>query len=365
MELNVNFALNNLSFGDCSYNILLELYKRGIYVNLFPIGNNFDISCFDKTPEDFKSYLQLCLSKAYKKYKREYPCLKLWHIQNSEQSISNDTYLFTFRELDQISELEVNILNNQKKIFVCCEETKDIFENHGVIKSITYIPLGFDSLHFKKNDKKYFDDGRITFFLGGKAEVRKAHERIIKLWIKKFGGNKKYFLELAITNPFFNPEQMNQFYARCFDNQKPPFNINIHGYLPTRSHLNDMYNAIDIVIDGSYYETWSLPSFTCVALGKHAVVHYVGGVKGWANEQNSCLFYPNQKEIAMDGFFFQNRGDFSFGNWYKWEDDEFIRAMENTVKRYEDNPININGLELQKQFTWEKSIDLILQNIEK
>ncbi len=363
MNLNVSVPINSVSFGDCGYNILYELFKRDIHPNLFPISA--DLGVFDKTPQDFTNYLQLCTSKAVKRYKREYPCFRLWHIPQSEASVSNDTYLFTFRELDQISEIEANILNNQKKIFVSCAETKQVFEEHGVTAPVVYCPLGFDSLHFKKIDKKYFDDNRICFLIHGKFEGRKFTEKAIRLWCKKYGNDHKYYLNLAITNPHIKPEDMQKVYAQIFEGQRPPFNVNILNYTANRSLLNDLYNQTHIIIDASGYETWSLPSFTCAALGKHAVVHNVGGVKGWANKDNSILFETSGKEIAHDGLFFhKDKKDFGFGNWYKWEDDAYLAAIEESIKRYQANPINVKGLELQTTHAWSKSVDIILKEIQ-
>ena len=363
MNLNVIGPINSVSFGDCFYNIMLEFFRRDIHPNFFPI--NLDLTSFDKTPQDFANYLALCANKAIKRYKRELPCFRLWHVQGSESSVSNDNYLFTFRELDQISDIEANILNNQKVIFVSCEETKKVFEEAGVTSKIVFCPLGFDNLHFKKLDKKYFTDGRISFLLHGKFEGRKFSEKVIRLWIKKYGNNAKYALNLAITNPHIKPEDMNRIYGQIFDGQRPPFNVNVINYLKTRSEINDLYNMCDIIIDASGFETWSLPSFTCVGLGKNAVIHNVGGVKGWATQENSVLFEPSGKEIAHDGIHFdRNRKDFGFGNWYKWEDESFVNAMELAVKRYESNPINEKGLEIQNKFTWKNTVDIILNNIQ-
>lgn len=364
MNINTILPINSVSFGDCGWNIMYEFFKRDIHPNFFPI--NLDLSSFDKTSQDFINYLQLCSNKSSLRFKRSNPCFRLWHIQGSETSVSNDNYLFTFRELDQLSEIETNILNNQKCIFVSCEETKQIMLDHGVTSNIVYCPLGFDNIHFKKTDKKYFNDDRIVFTINGKWELRKQTDRIIKLWINKYGNNHKYYLNIAVTNPHLKPEDMQRVFSQIFENQKPPFNVNLLPYLRTRSELNDLYNCTNIVLDASLYETWSLPSFSMVALGKHAVIHNVGGVKGWANAENSVLFEPSGKEIAHDSLFFhKDKKDFGFGNWYKWEDDSFVNAMELAVKRHESNPVNEAGLLLQKKFTWKNSVDIILDEIKK
>lgn len=364
MNLNTILPINSVSFGDCGWNIMYEMFKRDIHPNFFPI--NLDLTSFDKTPQDFVNYLQLCANKSIKRWKREFPCFRLWHIQGSESSVSNDNYLFTFRELDQISEFESNILNNQKLVFVSCEKTKDVFEESGVTTKVVFCPLGFDNTHFKALDKKYFTDDRIVFTLAAKFEGRKFTEKVIRLWIKKYGNNPKYYLNLAITNPHLRPEDMQRVLAQIFDNQKPPFNVNLLPYLKTRSELNDLYNCTSIILDASGFETWSLPSFTCVGLGKHAVIHNVGGVKSWATPENSVLFEPNGKEVAHDGIHFnKDRKDFGFGNWYTWSDESFINALELAVKRYESNPINVKGLEIQQKFTWKNAVDIILKEISK
>jgi hypothetical protein len=362
MDLNVILPINSVSFGDVGYNIMYELFKRDIKPNFFPI--NLDVQSFDKTPGEFANYLGECASKSLKTFKRTYPCFKLWHIQGSENSVSNSNHLFTFRELDQISEIEANILNNHETIFVSCEETKRTFEDFGVTSKVVYCPLGFDSLHYFKKEKRNIGDDRIFFLINGKVEKRKRTKKAIQLWLKKFGYNPKYVLNLAVQNPHFKPEQMNGIYADIFNGQKPPFNVNILPFLKTKGELNDLYNQSDIIIDASSYETWSIPSFTCVALGKHAVIHNCGGVKGWATKDNSCLFYPSGKEIAHDGVFFnKDKNDFGFGNWFIWEDEAYVNALEESVKRFEASPVNTNGLQLQEKFKYSNTVDIILKEI--
>ena len=48
--------INNLSFGNVSVNLLREMHKAQMEVSVFPIGENIDLSAFDKLSEDFKHY---------------------------------------------------------------------------------------------------------------------------------------------------------------------------------------------------------------------------------------------------------------------------------------------------------------------
>ena len=57
MNLIFNAPINNLSFGNVSYNVLREFYKQDDKVVIFPIGGNTDFAAFDKIDQDFKSWI--------------------------------------------------------------------------------------------------------------------------------------------------------------------------------------------------------------------------------------------------------------------------------------------------------------------
>ena len=57
-ELNFDGPLNSLSFGNVSLNILRELYKQGVKVNLFPTGNSIELSAFNNVDDDFVEWLK-------------------------------------------------------------------------------------------------------------------------------------------------------------------------------------------------------------------------------------------------------------------------------------------------------------------
>lgn len=200
MTLNAHLPLNNLSFGFCSFNILKELYQKGISPNLFTQGG-VDLSAFN-LDQDFQYFLQSCLNKAPKYFNRNNKCFKLWHINGSEQSISNDTYLFTFYELDNPTQIELNILNNQKAVFVSSKETKTVFENFDVQIPVIYCPLGFDKHHFKKEDVRPYGKDIIVFGVFGKFEKRKHHAKLIQTWLKNSEIIESMFFTLIFITPF-------------------------------------------------------------------------------------------------------------------------------------------------------------------
>ncbi|MDP2692400.1 MAG: hypothetical protein Q8O88_02025 [bacterium] len=362
MNLNCEFPINGLSFGAIAHGITTQLFERGISPNIFPIGNP-DLSVYDKASEDYKLWLQGCLNKATTRFKKDFPGLKLWHITNSWHKISNKQSLLTFFELDQITDTEKNILNQQDKIFVTSTETKQVFEDYGVTVPVIYTPMGFDPIHFKRLNKQYFNDGSIVFSLFGKFEKRKHTEKVVRNWVKRFGGDRRYRLHLHIHNVFYNEQQIQATYQKMFDGKNPPFNVQIYPFLKNNSLLNDAFNVTNIVLDMSGGESISLPSLHCVALGKHAVIHHCSAMKDWTNEQNAVLVQSNGKELVYDGVFFNQGNQFNQGNIYTWDENEFIAACEKAIQRYEANPVNEAGFELQEKYSFKGGVDIILKEI--
>ena len=85
--------------------------------------------------------------------------------------------------------------------------------------------------------------------------------------------------------------------------------------------------------------------------------------KDWANEDNCILIEPNGKEPVYDNIFFKEGTQFNQGNIYTFDDDEFISAMEKAEELCKVE--NKEGLKLLESFTYEKTLDSILEVIEK
>ena len=362
-----NIPINSLSFGNVTFGILNSLYKKDYSDYLIKDIGNTDLSSFDKRREDekFISYLNEKSFKFLERFNREYSQFSLWHINGSETSVSNKNVLFTFHECDSITEAEKNILNQQDHIIVSCEYSKEVFENGGVIKPITVIPLGFDSLHFVKKDKRKIPDGVCSFTIMGKTEHRKHTIKTAKLLVKKFGGNPKTLINLAIYNPFFSGEDNNRILATVFEGKPKPYNVNILPYVQTVSEVNDTLNFTDIIVDMSGAESFSLPSFNATCLGKHSIVHYNTGIKQWATEETSTLVNPSKKIPLVDGVFFKQGGDFNQGNFFDYDDEEFLDKLDIVYKKWQKDKVNIEGLKLADKFTWDNTTNLILEILEK
>ena len=356
--MNFNAPLNSVSFGQVSIALLKEIYSKKIDINLFPIGNSADLGA-QNISKDFFEWVQSSKDKALKAYSKNDPTFKLWHINSSQEGIGNKVNLFSFYELDSPTEEEVNIVKNQENVFFSSNYAVDNFRRMGC-KNVHFIPLGFDETNFSSNDKQYFSDNRIVFNLCGKLEKRKNHEKIIKSWIKKFGNNAKYHLQCAVYNPFLE-EKVNNGLISNFLEGKKYFNINFLGFMQKNSMYNDFLNSGNIIIGMSGGEGWGLPEFHSLALGKHGVILNAHAYKDWATKDNSVLVESSGLIDAEDGVFFTKGTPFNQGNIFDFDEEAFIDGCEKAIKRVEENRINENGLKLQKEFTYKKTLESILK----
>jgi hypothetical protein len=360
VDFNLEVPLNNISFGQTSIQIIRELFRREIYPPIIPItaNNNRQIDISAQNPdENFNIKLNECLKKQGE-YKPK--TFKLWHINGSVNSLGREQTLLTFHETDELTKDEYNIIHKSKRVIVTSKDTQALMTCAGFVPD--FIPLAFDSWNFKKIEKKYFDDERIVFLLPGKLEHRKRTAKTIKAWLKKFGNNTKYFLQVACHNVFLPPEEIKNTYQDILGG-KIYSNITFFDWMPTNAVFNDYLNSGHIVLAMSGGEAFGLPEFHATALGKYCVGHYATGYKSWMNEKNSILVRSSGKFPSNDGKFF-NKGDrFNQGSFYDWNEDMFIAACEEAVRKVKDNPINETGLELQQNFTIEKTVDKILESL--
>lgn len=355
MKLLVNAPISSLSFGNVSVNILRELFKKNIDLIFFPIGDKAEMEAYDKIEPDFVKYLQAATNDRYSKISKDIPSLKLWHIFGSETRYSKNQSLFTFHEVSEVTNIEKNLLSLQDRIFVSSNYTKNIFNLNG-LDNVTHVPLGFDN-DFQITNKTYLQD-KIHFGILGKFENRKNTARIIKSWLKLFGNKPEYQLSCAITNPFLDKARFQNELLKVLEG-KQYNNLNFVPYMQTNSEVNDYLNSIDIDLGGlSGAEGWNLPSFNATALGKWSVVINATAHKDWATKDNSILIEPSSLKDCYDDVFFKKGQSFNQGQFFDISDQEMDNAILKSLS-YAKTP-NPEGLKLQKQFTYEKTVETIL-----
>jgi len=353
---------NSLSFGNVSFNLAREMFKKGMSVSLFPFKNSFDFSAFaDKLDPSLKEWLEESTNSRFDNYKKDTPCLKVWHINGSEQRLSKNSFLYSFYELNSPTLTECILLNSHDHTFFSSSHASGEFKKSGC-DNTSFVPLGFD-VDFESNEGKRLDD-KIHFGLIGKWEKRKHTSKIIQAWASKYGDNNDYQLTCCVVNPFLEEKKMNELISKALSGKRFS-NINFINRLKTNSEVNILHNAIDIDLSGaSGAEGWNLPSFNSTAKGKWSIVLNATGHKDWANEENSILMQPSGKISAYDGTFFQEGSKFNQGEIYDFSTDDLLNAMDIAVSKVKNKEENKKGLMLKDQFSYEKTLDKILSEME-
>jgi hypothetical protein len=80
--------------------------------------------------------------------------------------------------------------------------------------------------------------------------------------------------------------------------------------------------------------------------------------KDWATSDNSILIEPSSLKDCYDDVFFKKGQAFNQGQFFNISDEEMENAILKSVS-YAKKP-NPEGLKLQKEFTYEKTVETIL-----
>lgn len=374
MKLIFESPINTLSLGNVGLNLLLQLWKKGVDVLYMPIGQP-DVSNF-KLPEEFKTWLQNASNRFLPEFNKNLCHVKNWHLSGSHTWSTNKRLLLSYHECDSITSIEANIIRNIDRVLFCGNYSERICHDIG-LKNVGSFNLGFDSDSFYKTTKKKFQDNRIQWFLGGKFELRKNTGQIINLWAKKYGkkdgefykpGEQVHFLNLCVFNPFLgnNQEEVRinneRVLIQALEGQKY-INIQPFAFLGREQYNDTLYNSQIDLTGLSSAESWNLPAFNMTALGNWSIVLNATAHKAWANEKNAILVQPNGKKNCADNLFFHNGAPFNQGQFYTFDSQDVIVAMETAAALATGKTENVEGLKLQEEFTYSKTVDNILKEI--
>lgn len=354
-----NAPINSVSFGIVSTAILREAYNRKLDCRLFPISQ-VDLSAQPSDPE-FDKWLRDINTKAYQDHSRDNPIIKLWHINGLFESFSKEQAAITFHECSDVTPIEKNILKNQKKVFVTSQYSKKVFNEFG-IDNVEFLQLGFDKTNFYKINQPSLGEDITVWVLPGKLEpCRKRTLKSLQAWVKKFGNNKNHRLHAAIFNPFIKPEDQLAIIGQALNNKKY-WNVEFFGWVKTNAEYNAIINSGDIVLGLSGGETFDIPVFSSVALGKHCLALKAHVYLDYLNDENAVLVPPSGRIQANDGMFFRQGDPFNQGAFYDWSEDDVISGMEEVLKRVKNNKLNTNGNLLQSR-SYSETLDTLIQNV--
>lgn len=291
------------------------------------------------------------------------PIVKIWHQHQLIERPGKGTYYgFPIFELDTFAELEKANLKAPDFLIVCSKWASEIIKEQ-TNRDAYVVPLGvdtsiFESLYLmeRKVEKPY------KFFTIGKLEYRKGHDFIINCFNKAFERNDDVELNMMINNVFLSPENMQKWYGN-FKNTKMGQKINFYNSVNSHEEIADFIKKQDCGLFPARAEGWNLELLESMACGKPVITTNYSGHTEFCNKENSYLINIEEKEPAydrMDGLWFRGQG-----KWAKLDDDQEEQMIEYMRLCYNKKDINIEGIKTASQFTWNNTVEKLLEVMSK
>jgi glycosyltransferase involved in cell wall biosynthesis len=350
--------INQLGYGVASLNILKALQAK-VEVSLFPIGqpqvtNQVDAEAVVKAIECSQTFD--CLD----------PCIKIWHQNQMAERIGSGKFIgFPIFELDTFNDKEKHNLKCCDKLFVCSEWARnvcvknkitDYYKRNSDYHTTKVIPLGVDTDIFKPCGQN--ESSKTIFYNCGKWEVRKGHDILRQAFDLAFEGIDDVELWMMCQNPFNTPQEESG-WVNLYNNSKIRF-------IPRVKSQQEVYNImsqVDCGVFPSRAEGWNLEALEMMACGKQVIITNYSAHTEFCNKNNSFLIDIDDVEPAFD-----NKWFYGHGNWAKISEKQIKQLAEHMLTVYNkkksgESIINHNGIETAKMFTWEKSVEKILNNV--
>ena len=350
-NLILNFPLNPLGYGVVGYNIAKSLIKINKDVQIFPIGQ----------PQLTSTAIDEIIESTIGNYDNTRDVIKIWHQHDliNRPSSTGKYYGFPIFELDTFSKFEKTNLKVPDKLFVCSNWAKQVvIDNIPEISpdNIVVAPLGVDrdiffDININLNSTMY------RFYTIGKLEYRKGHEFIVDCFNKAFSEKDDVELDMMVHNVFLQREVVEQWLSG-FKNTKLGRKIKFQNPVQTQREVADFIRYNDCGLFPSRAEGWNLELLESMSCGKPVIATNYSGHTEFCNDENSYLIDIEDKEVAYDrmgGMWFKGQG-----SWAELDYEQEEQMITYMRKCYHDRPINKKGIETAKTFTWENTVNKIL-----
>lgn len=345
--LTFNFPINSTSLGASAFHILENVEDK---YNLFPLGGGVDISSFEPCANELKTKIQESMRLGLENHSIEDTSIRLWHHFASMERISKRQLLYTFHEVDGLTKVERNALNQQEAIIVPCEFNKEVFLRHGVTKPVHVVPLGVDRSVFYPLQKYANKQGPFIFVMGGKFEARKFHLEILQAFMATFANNPMVKLRCCISNRFVDMKMIMQLIHEKIFRGQPPSNVEFIDWLPTERHYADFLSHADCLVSPSRGESCNLPLLQALSCGLNVVTNADHAHKDYITADNAVVIPNEGQSVAKDDVFFRNDNTTNTGTWFNVSVNSIASGMIEAFKR--GHSVNINGVETSKRYSW-------------
>ncbi len=342
-EINLIGGVNKLSYGRVTINLLIQLRKLGVKVNLLPIGN---LEFESKEKEDI--YWGLENSKTTE---TTVPSVKVWHAHNCSfpEVLTGPHYQMPIFELDTFTEQEKSELS-KVQIINCTKWAEEVCHKNGLTNTVGIVNLGYDpGIFYPKERPK---NELFTVLNVGKWEIRKGHDIIPEIFSLAFSPEDPVSLVMCCHNPFYTQEETDS-WINYYNKKLQNYNISFVGRLDTQEQLANLMRQTDCGLFPARAEGWNLDLLEMLACNIPCVYSDYSG----HSEFTTHGIKLNKKELAIDGKWF-----FGQGIWGEITSDNiksFAHQLKEIYWLWLDNKYD-SGQDVSS-FTWEHSSKQLLE----
>lgn len=347
------FPLNSTSLGASAIHILENMQRD---FSLFPIGG-IDAGGFKSTNE-FNTKLNAAIQNGLESHDVNTTSIKLWHHFAGYERVSKKQILYTFHELDNLTPIEINSLNQQEAIVVPCNFNKETFVKAGVKPPVSVVPLGVDRKVFYPLEKHQNKTGPYVFIMAGKFEVRKLHMEILQAFMATFANNRDVKLRCCIANRFIDMKAVYGMINERIFQGKPPNNIEFIDWLPTEHDVADFISHADCLISPSRGESFNLPLLQAMSCGTNVITNADHAHADYVNSDNATIIPNGGKVVAFDGTFFRNDGKTNTGSWFNINTNAIASGLIESYQK--GRRVNTKGIETAEKLSWQNTAKEII-----
>lgn len=354
MNINLTGPYNSLGYGIACKNILKNLVKAGHEISFWNLGQPQP-----EKQEEVEPLQKIIWNQNF--YDRNAPSIRIWHQHDLAHHVGKGLHVgFPFFELNKFNQREYHHLKSQDLILVSSEWAKSIVETEVPGVAVKVVPLGVDrSIFYDTIPEK----GGPTVFLNiGKWEIRKGHDILVDIFNSAFEPDDDVELWLMPHNPFLNEQQTAE-WIKLYKNSKLGDKIRILPRLQTQEEVATLMRGADCGIFPARAEGWNLEALEMMSCGKYIISTNYAAHTEFMNFDNSLLVNVNELEDAYDGIWFNGQGQWA--SFDEMQFDNFVTHMRLVHNGKQDglDMKNSPGIETAKQFSWENSVNKLIESI--
>lgn len=357
-KINLNTPIGFTGYGVAGLNICKQLTINNYDVSLFPIGNL-------NVENQQDAALMQNLSSKGDSFDYDATTLKIWHQFDLVNKIGRGKYCaYPFFELDKLKSTEIHHLNFPDQIIVASEWAKNILIDNGITKPITVAPLGVNREIFSPKQEllseKELNNDNYKFIAVGKWEIRKGYDILCELFNRAFEStdNVELWILASSHESCFSKQELNQWH-NYYLSSKLKDKIKIFPRVGSQENVAQIMGNANCGLFLSRAEGWNLELLEMMSIGKPVITTNYSAHTEFVTKENSMLVDIDSVEKAYDGKWFHG-----FGNWAKIgkkQEEQIIDYMK--LAYTEKLNTNDNGIQTANKFSWENTIQKIMEVI--